>query len=97
MLNLNGGPSWRVVNQVGVFPLVDDRDEAESMDLIDILETVDDELDKQDILMVKLSDHREAEEWGIDDTPAIVYFENGIPFLFEGNHKKSTYDRTFAM
>ncbi|TRY76604.1 hypothetical protein TCAL_03494 [Tigriopus californicus] len=61
-----------------------DRDEAESINLIDILETVDDELDKQDILMVKLSDHREAKEWGIDDTPAIVYFENGIPFLFEG-------------
>eukprot|EP00095_Tigriopus_kingsejongensis_P009533 snap_masked-scaffold260_size234135-processed-gene-0.2 protein:Tk09533 transcript:snap_masked-scaffold260_size234135-processed-gene-0.2-mRNA-1 annotation:"arp2 3 complex 21 kd" len=49
-----------------------DRAETESNSLIDILETVDDDLDKQDVLMVKLSDPREATEWGIDDTPAIV-------------------------
>ena len=34
--------------------------------------------------MVKTCDLEIAEEYGIDVQPALVYFENGIPFLYPG-------------
>ena len=32
--------------------------------------------------MVKTSDIETAEDYGIEDSPALVYFENGIPYLY---------------
>ena len=36
--------------------------------------------------MVKTCDLEIAEEYGIDVQPALVYFENGIPFLYPGKY-----------
>jgi hypothetical protein len=35
--------------------------------------------------MVKISDKGAGEEYGIEDIPALVYFENGVPEIFTGN------------
>ena len=34
--------------------------------------------------MVKISDMETSEEYGIENLPAVVYFENGIPFVYMG-------------
>ena len=34
--------------------------------------------------MVKTCDMEIAEEYGIEKFPSIVYFENGIPYLYPG-------------
>jgi hypothetical protein len=34
--------------------------------------------------MVKTSESETAEEYGMEDLPAIVYFENGIPSVYSG-------------
>jgi len=51
------------------------------------LEDIDEKLDKRDLHMVKISDSGAAEEYGITDIPCLVYFENGVPELFNGELK----------
>ena len=38
----------------------------------------------QGIAFVKISNPEEAKEYGIDQTPSLIYFENGIPSIYEG-------------
>mgnify|MGYP002715719948 FL=1 len=49
------------------------------------LENIDDECDKLGIAFVKIDNDEEAREYGLDKIPALLYFENGVPLLFEGN------------
>ena len=44
--------------------------------------------------MVKISDSGAAEEYGITDIPCLVYFENGVPELFNG--KAARYDKLLS-
>ena len=41
--------------------------------------------------MVKISDSETAEEYGIEDLPTVVYFENGIPFVYMGKQLFMTF------
>jgi len=36
-------------------------------------------------VIVRLDDANEAKEYGIDHLPTLVYFENKIPAIYEGN------------
>ena len=36
------------------------------------------------IMLVKIDDTVTAQEYGVEDTPALVYFENEVPHLYEG-------------
>lgn len=49
------------------------------------MENIDDELEKEGIVIVRLDDENEAKEYGIDHLPTLVYFENKIPAIYEGN------------
>ena len=42
-------------------------------------------MDKRDLHLVKISDEGAGKEYGIDELPCLVYFENGVPELFEGD------------
>ena len=46
---------------------------------------IDEKLDKRDLHLVKISDEGAGEEYGIEDLPSLVYFENGVPEIFEGD------------
>lgn len=48
------------------------------------LELIDDECDALGITFVKIDNMDEAEEYGIESMPALLYFEKGIPTLYEG-------------
>jgi hypothetical protein len=52
--------------------------------VLEELEKIDDECDESDIFFVRIADSAEADEYGIDDLPGLVYFENGIPAIYEG-------------
>lgn len=68
-----------------IFALSDQRQSEESVRTIEMLETIDDDLDKHSINMIKTSDPEAAADYGIDSTnPRLVYFENGIPSLYPG-------------
>lgn len=60
------------------------EDEDKSTEALNILEEIDDDLDEQDIVFVKIDDAQEASEYGIENFPTLVLFENGIPNMFDG-------------
>ncbi|XP_073978532.1 hulk isoform X2 [Rhodnius prolixus] len=62
-----------------------DNDDEDSMQVLEELEKIDDDCDKHGIQFVKIDDSEVAQEYGIDDLPAIVYFEKQIPNLYDGD------------
>lgn len=66
----------------------DDKDQKKSQKILAELENIDDECDQNDIAFVKIDDDNEAKEWGIDEIPTIVFFERGIPHVYEGDLMK---------
>lgn len=59
----------------------DDRDESDDTVILQELENIDDELDAQGIHIVKIADDVAAKDYGIEDTPALVYFEHEVQNL----------------
>lgn len=49
------------------------------------LENIDDECDQLGITFVKIDNPEEALEYGINKVPRLIYFEKGIPTIYEGN------------
>ena len=43
-------------------------------------------------MLVKIDDTATATEYGVEDTPALVYFENEVPHLYEG---KKIFHKSF--
>ena len=56
------------------------------------LERIDDECDQKGITFVKIDNADEAKEYGIEDLPTIIYFEDGVPTLYEGKYFASSLD-----
>ena len=63
----------------------DDDDDKKSMSVLAELEKIDDECDQKGIVFVRIDDLEEAKEYGIDSVPYLVYFEDGIPSIYEGS------------
>lgn len=53
--------------------------------MLNELENIDDECDKLGIVFVKIDNPDEAKEYGIEKIPTLMYFEKGIPMIYEGN------------
>ncbi|XP_050304234.1 uncharacterized protein LOC126741733 isoform X2 [Anthonomus grandis grandis] len=62
-----------------------DDDDKKSQKVLNELENIDDECDKLGVVFVKIDNPDEAKEYGIEKIPSLVYFEGGIPTLYEGN------------
>ena len=75
--------------------ILDDEDDAfvffyedndtDAHTILEELEQIDEKLDKQDLAMVKISDEGAIDNYGIETLPALVYFENGVPEIYEGD------------
>lgn len=55
------------------------------MTVLEELEKIDDDCDKHGIQFVKIDDDRAAKEYGIENIPAIVYFEKQVPNIYNGD------------
>lgn len=55
--------------------------------VLEELENIDDDCDKHGITFVKTRDFSVADGYGVHEYPALVYFEGGIPNVFEGEKK----------
>ena len=62
----------------------DDSAEKDSLDALADLENIDDECDQKGISFVRIDSSSEEKEYGLEDTPALLYFENKIPSLYTG-------------
>lgn len=54
------------------------------MDVLEELETIDDDADRHGIQFVKSKDAKLASEIGIFSFPALVYYETGVPIMYDG-------------
>ena len=61
------------------------EDDPKSSETLLVLEEIDDDLDEHGIVFVKIDDEKEAFEYGIDNFPTLVMFENGIPNMYDGD------------
>lgn len=55
------------------------------MSALEELEHIDDDCDKYGIQFVKIDDGAAADEFGLDSLPSVVYFEKGIPNVYDGD------------
>ncbi|XP_048512846.1 uncharacterized protein LOC105690380 isoform X4 [Athalia rosae] len=62
-----------------------DKDDKQDMRILNELENIDDELEKEGIVIVRMDNDAEAKEFGIDHLPTLVYFEEKIPAIYEGD------------
>ncbi|XP_033225362.1 uncharacterized protein LOC117178180 isoform X2 [Belonocnema kinseyi] len=62
-----------------------DKDDKQDMRILNELENIDDELEKAGIVIIRLDNDAEAKEYGIDHLPTLVYFEDKIPAIYEGD------------
>ncbi|XP_075212452.1 hulk isoform X4 [Lycorma delicatula] len=61
-----------------------EKEDKQDIRVLNELENIDDELDKEGIVIVRIDNKEEAKEYGIDHLPTLVYFENKIPAIYEG-------------
>lgn len=67
--------------EVLFLPHLDTKDEE---DVLNVLENIDDDLDRINVAMVKVHEREAFKEWGVSDKSSIFYFENGIPNIYTG-------------
>jgi hypothetical protein len=48
------------------------------------IENIDDDLEREGIVIVRIDNDAEAKEYGIDHLPALIYFEEKLPAIYEG-------------
>ena len=65
---------------------LDDRHDKNSQEVLKELENIDDECDEKGIAFVKIDDDNLAKIYGLhDELPSLVYFENRIPSVYQGD------------
>uniref|UniRef100_A0A336L648 CSON004835 protein n=1 Tax=Culicoides sonorensis TaxID=179676 RepID=A0A336L648_CULSO len=62
-----------------------DEDCDECDQVLEELETIDDDTDKHGILFVKSDDEKLAHDIGIFSFPSLVYYETSVPIMFDDN------------
>lgn len=63
---------------------IDDEKCASCPAILEELETIDDDTDEYGIQFVKSNDVKLAHEIGIFSFPALVYYETGVPIMYDG-------------
>lgn len=67
-----------------------DDEKCESCaEILEELETIDDDTDKHGIQFVKSNDAKLAAEIGVFSFPALVYYETGVPIMYDGKCRKA--------
>lgn len=56
-----------------------------------ISENIDDDCEVYGINFVKIQDQNLAKRYGIKNYPALVYFRNGNPLIFDGDLRNEDY------
>ncbi len=59
--------------------------EPKSVEVVNVLEGIDDDLDELEVLLVKINEASVASDFGIEERPCLVVFEKGIPNVYMGS------------
>lgn len=74
-----------------IFLTTDNKEDPSAQKAISELENIDDESDKAGIPLVRTDSKTIADAYGIEDLPALVYFEGGVPNIYPGNRISLTF------
>ena len=66
--------------------ITDDPESRKAEELLESLESIDDDCDTRGIHFVKVSEEGAEEEYGVQRLPKLVYFQNSLPTLYEGQY-----------
>lgn len=67
------------------FLLPDNKQECDHcLTVLEELENIDDDTDRHGINFVKTTDLNIATNFGVHEFPAVIYFENQVPSIYEG-------------
>jgi hypothetical protein len=69
--------------------LPDDKDSKQDIRILNEIENIDDDLEREGIVIVRIDNDAEAKEYGIDHLPALIYFEEKLPAIYEGKFQNS--------
>lgn len=84
--------NWSYLVKLYYFSLFsDDKEDKQDIRVLNELENIDDELDKEGIVIVRIDNKEEAKEYGIDHLPTLMYFESKIPAIYEGKFKREPF------
>ncbi len=61
-----------------------DNDKEEDLQFIAEMENLDDECDDISVPLVKISDANKALQFGLDESPSLIYFKRQIPGIYDG-------------
>ena len=64
-----------------------DSEDKDSEDILIELETIDDNLEEEEVEFVKCSEPNAQRDYGLTQVPALVFFENGVPEVYTGDLK----------
>ena len=67
----------------------DESDEDEIEEILAGLERIDDDLDKEEVEFLRCSDDDIIDQFGLNMLPSLVYFEAGIPTVYESGDLKN--------
>jgi len=59
-----------------------------SMKVLDVMETIDDDCDRKDVVFVAVKDKTLAAKYNVDEFPTLMFFENQIPSVYDGELEK---------
>lgn len=59
-----------------------------STKIFDVMETIDDDCDRMDVVFVAIKDKVLAAKYNVDEFPTLMFFENQIPSVFDGELEK---------
>ncbi|GFQ72443.1 thioredoxin domain-containing protein [Trichonephila clavata] len=62
-----------------------DKDDQSNQEVMQNLENIDDDADKLGIPFVKIDDTELAQDYGIENLPTLIFFENQVPNFYKGN------------
>lgn len=67
------------------FCKLDNKQECDHcITILDELENIDDDTDRHGISFIKTQDLNIATNFGVTEFPAVIYFENQVPSIYEG-------------
>jgi len=59
-----------------------------SLKILDVMETIDDDCDRMDVVFVAVKDKALAAKYNVDEFPTLMFFENQIPSVYDGELEK---------
>ena len=86
------------IHYFNIIYFVDSEDDCETCDeAIANLESIDDDAEAVGVRVIQTDDKEFANEYGITEFPAVIYFENQDPSIYDGKKQNQILNCSFIL